>query len=61
MSIYKVTGRAVYRGHQPGAVFEAVLDEHAEQRAFDRGTITLLERSTPKLKPGSYKLPKAQA
>lgn len=58
MSIYRVTGRATYRGHNPGELFEAVLDQGAEERAFTRGNIKLVERSTPRLKDGSYRRPR---
>lgn len=54
--VYLVTGRRQYRGHEPGATFEAALDPSAEQRAVARGDITLLERVTPTLTPGSYTL-----
>lgn len=54
---YRVTGRREYRGHKPGAKFEAALDRNAEQRAIDRGDIRLLRRFVPDLEPGSYTLP----
>lgn len=57
MSVYQVTGQLDYRGHRPGTRFEATLDPRAEQRAVNRGSIRLLERSTPMLEPGSYTLP----
>ena len=57
MSIYKVTGSLNYRDHTPQTVFEAVLEPDAEARAIERGNITLIERSTPALIPGSYRLP----
>lgn len=57
MSAYRVSGSRGYRGHPPGAVFEAALDRAAEARALARGDIELLERTTPVLQPGSYKLP----
>jgi hypothetical protein len=36
---YKVTGPTAYQGHQPGETFEADLDEAAERRALERGSI----------------------
>lgn len=57
MSVYKVTGPTAYRGHQPGEIFEAMLDPLAEVRALRRGNIRLLERSKTALVPGSYTLP----
>lgn len=54
---YRVTGARAYRGHEPGTTFEAVLDPAAEVRAIRRGSIELLERVTPALKPGSFDLP----
>lgn len=57
MTIYKVAGNLAYRGHQPGATFEATLEPAAEQRALARGAIQVIERSTPAIKPGSYRLP----
>lgn len=55
--VYKVTGRRPYRGHEPGTVFEACLAPGPEQRAVARGDITLIERVTPDLVEGSYRLP----
>lgn len=57
MSVYRVAGRLNYRGHEPNTVFEASLDPGAEQRAIGRGSISLIESSTPSLQPGSYRLP----
>lgn len=57
MSVYLVTGRHAYREHQPGETFEALLDLDAEQRAIERGDISVIEESRPGLKPGSYTLP----
>jgi hypothetical protein len=54
---HPVTGTREYRGHTPGAVFEAILDPAAAQRAIDRGDIKLLRHVTPSLAPGSYRLP----
>jgi hypothetical protein len=55
--VYLVCGRRKYRGHEPGTQFEAVLSAQVEQRAIRRGDIQLIERVTPVLKPGSYRLP----
>jgi hypothetical protein len=44
---YRVIGLRAYRGHQPGDVFEAVIDPAAEQRAIQRRNIELLERVIP--------------
>lgn len=57
VSVYTITGRA-YRGHQQGALVEMVLDDMAEARAIRRGDIQLVERSTPSLVEGSYRLPR---
>ena len=57
MSLYLVSGRLPFREHQPSTIFEAVLEPDAEARALRRGNITLLERSTPTIQPGSYSLP----
>ena len=46
-----------YRGHQPGEEFVGSLDVNVERRAVDRGSIVLLERVTPAIRPGSYTLP----
>ena len=46
-----------YRGHQPGEEFVATLDVNVERRAVDRGSIVLLERLTPAIAKGSYRLP----
>lgn len=57
MTVYRVIGAVRYREHDPGTVFEAVLDPAAEQRAIDRGDIEVIERTTPGLIPGSWRLP----
>lgn len=57
MTIYEVTGRHPYNGHQPGTTFEATLAEPVEARALARGSITVRERSTPALVPGSFTHP----
>ena len=49
MSLYTVTGRTPYRGHNPGAEFEATLERKAEARALARNSIALVETSTPRI------------
>lgn len=60
MSVYEVTGTRAYRGHEPGETFEANLDHRAEARAVARGAIRVKNRSKPKVKKGSYTLPKSR-
>lgn len=55
--VYEVTGSRQYRGHEPGTVFEAILERGAEQRAISRGDIRLIRHVQPGLEPGSYRLP----
>ena len=57
LGVYEVTGRRVYRGHEPGTVFEARIDGTVAARAIKRGDITLLEYITPNL-PAEWALPK---
>ena len=57
MSVYKVTGRFAYRGHQPGETFTAKLDQATEIRAIQRGNIVVIDSSPTRLRPGSYRLP----
>ncbi len=57
MTLYRVGPKLPYRGHQPGTYFEATLPPGPETRALDRGAIRVVNRSTPKLQPGSYRLP----
>lgn len=38
---YRVAGTRTYRGHAPGTIFSADLDEEHEARAIARGSITL--------------------
>lgn len=54
--LWKVTGRRIYRGHEPGEEFEASLDAAAAGRAVSRGHIVLLEEFVPKL-PDDHRLP----
>ena len=56
MSVYAITGRG-YRGHKQGQHVEMVLDPMVEERALRRGNVALVERSTPSLREGSYRLP----
>lgn len=58
MTVYRVTGRAEYRGHKPGETFEASLDRLMEHRAIRRGSIEVVDRTEPRLVPGSYRLPR---
>lgn len=53
-----VTGKRIYRGHEPGLEFEASLENNAASRAVNRGDIVLLEEYVPCLVEGSYVLPK---
>lgn len=55
--VYEVTGRRQYRGHEPGTVFEAILDRGAEARAVARGDIRLIRHVQPGLEPDSFRLP----
>ena len=55
MSVYEIL--RPYRGHRQGARVEMVLDRMVEERAIRRGAVALLERSTPCLVEGSYRLP----
>ena len=55
--LFKVVGSRRYRGHQPGDLFEAKLDNRAEARAIGRGDIVLVERIVPTVQPGSYTFP----
>ena len=47
----------MYRGHEPGAIFEAVLDPRAEARAVRRGDITRLQSIHHTVQPGTFTLP----
>ena len=58
MTIYQVTGTREYQGYQPGDKFEATLEPRAEARALKRGNIVIVKKSTPRVRKGSYKLPK---
>jgi len=54
---YEVIGRRLYRGHEPGSIFEARLERNAERRAIRRGDIRLLRVVQPKLQEGSFAFP----
>ncbi len=60
MSVYEILS-GNYRGHRNGARVEMVLDPMVEARALRRGNIALVERSTPCLVEGSYRLPQKAA
>ena len=57
LGVYEVIGNRSYMEHKPGERFEARLDEYAEARAVERGSIRLLERIAEGLPPGKYRLP----
>jgi hypothetical protein len=57
VSVFLVSGRTSFDGYSPGETFETVIDPDREARAIRRGSITLIERSTPALQAGSYRLP----
>ncbi len=61
LPLYEVLRANGYRGHRRGAEFSARLAAPAEQRAIERGDIRVIERSTPALQPGSYRLPRGWA
>lgn len=61
MSVYEITAPRGYRGHRQRAHVEMVLDPSVERRALRRGDIRLVERSTPCLIEGSYRLPSKAA
>lgn len=46
-----------YREHRQGEVFEAVLPASSEELAVLVGAVEVVERSTPGLREGSYRLP----
>lgn len=54
--LWRVCGRRIYRGHEPGMEFEASLNAGAAGRAVRRGDIVLLEQFIPAL-PENYSLP----
>ena len=54
---YLVSGRLGFRGHRPGATFEACLNPALEARAVHRGNITLLERITLTVHKLPHELP----
>ena len=55
---YEVIGRARYRGHDPGTVFQALIEPRVEQRGVARGNIRLLRRiPAPDISDCAYALP----
>lgn len=54
--VWKVTGKRVYRGHQPGTEFEETLSASPAARAVARGDIQLLEQIVPAV-PEEHALP----
>jgi hypothetical protein len=57
VTVYRVIGGHAYREHAPTETFEAVLPTDVEARAIGYGAIEIVERSTPRIQPGSYRLP----
>ena len=57
MSVYEIVGTRGFRGHRQGVRMEMILDQMIEKRAIRRGAVVLIERSTPCLVEGSYRLP----
>jgi len=55
--LWRVSGKRVYRGHEPGEEFEASLDSDAAGLAIRRGDLLLLEEFTATL-PDMFELPK---
>jgi hypothetical protein len=50
MTKYKVTGPVPFDKYQPGEEFEAELDEELEERALERGSISVVGGRTSKTK-----------
>jgi len=48
MTKYKVTGPVPFDVYQPGEEFEADLDEELEERALERGSISVVGGRTSK-------------
>ena len=57
MGEFEVTGKAEYRGHAHGEIFEARLNRAAVSRAVARGSIRMLRIVNPVIPPGKYSLP----
>lgn len=55
---YRVIGARCYRGHRPGDLFEAQIEDRAEARAIRRGDIEVVERIKFTVEKGRYKLPR---
>ena len=47
----------MYRRHQPGSTFVAVLTEEVEKRAIQRGAIAFVRKERRGLRPHSYTFP----
>ena len=43
MTTYKVTGNTPFMDHPPGDEFDADLDDDLEDRAIERGSITIVK------------------
>lgn len=56
MGTYRVTGSTKFRGHAPGKVFDADLDESEEKRAIDRGSIAHADGEQSALGGNGYEL-----
>lgn len=54
--LWEVTGKRIYRGHEPGTQFEATLQGGPASRAVARGDIVLLEQFVPQV-PADHQLP----
>lgn len=58
MSTYRVIGIFNYRGHRPGEIFIASLQQPEEERALERGNIEILHRGQLTLDPLKIRRPK---
>ncbi|HSE44721.1 MAG TPA: hypothetical protein VLA89_05265 [Gemmatimonadales bacterium] len=58
MSVYRVTGRLKYRGHEPGTVFIATLTQDEERRALRRRNIVVLQSGPVTLEEHRIRPPK---
>lgn len=54
MTVYRVTGRRMYREHNPGETFETTLPAAVEARALEVGAIEIVDASTVTLQPGTF-------
>jgi hypothetical protein len=55
--LYRVSGKREFRGHRRGETFIARIEPTIEGRLRALGHIELIERVTPALAPGTYRLP----